>query len=233
MTPEDVTATPNANLRADLQRMTELAEKRQDTIDMMTGQLQEARKHSSAADLQLSEEKKLSTLWMERADENEQAAIVLRIQKYEAAADYLEAEAKKIPLGEGNAQRGFSSTYNALAFAVEVLRAACGVKYIPTADTCANYRDGNRIVKSVFCSEFDATSKHSPTCQFAVKRIEPVQNCQRCEHLERGASCSKCVDALERERDRYKTALAWFETKCDPNEVGPVIRDLVRDVLRG
>lgn len=41
--------------------------------------------------------------------------------KHESAAEYLRAEAKKIPLGEGNVTKGFSSTYNALVFAAQVL----------------------------------------------------------------------------------------------------------------
>jgi len=43
---------------------------------------------------------------------------------FRAAVKILEHEAKKIPLGEGNAEKGFSSTYNALMFAVEVLNKA-------------------------------------------------------------------------------------------------------------
>lgn len=52
----------------------------------------------------------------------------LKLQKYEAAAEYLRAEAKKIPLGEGNVQRGFSSTYNALVFCAEALERASAEK---------------------------------------------------------------------------------------------------------
>lgn len=51
----------------------------------------------------------------------------LERQKYEAAAEYLRAEAKKIPLGEGNVAKGFSSTYNALVFAAETLERACAL----------------------------------------------------------------------------------------------------------
>lgn len=43
---------------------------------------------------------------------------------YRFAADYLRAEAKKIPLGEGNVSKGFSSTYNALVFAAKILEDA-------------------------------------------------------------------------------------------------------------
>lgn len=50
------------------------------------------------------------------------------LQKYKAAIEYLRAEAKKIPLGEGNVEKGFSSIYNALTFSANILEDACAGK---------------------------------------------------------------------------------------------------------
>lgn len=61
------------------------------------------------------------------------------LQKYEAAAEYLRAEAKKIPLGAGDVQKGFSSTYNALVFCAEALERASADKRVgegPTDRPC-------------------------------------------------------------------------------------------------
>jgi hypothetical protein len=77
------------------------------------------------------------------------------LQKYEAAADYLEAEAKKIPLGEGNQQRGFSSTYNALAFAVEVLRSACALKPVDERACCTCGGAGLRDIGHAPCKPME------------------------------------------------------------------------------
>jgi len=46
----------------------------------------------------------------------------LELQKYELAAEFLETEAKKIPLGASDLEKGFSSTYNALMFCARALR---------------------------------------------------------------------------------------------------------------
>jgi hypothetical protein len=43
------------------------------------------------------------------------------INRYAAAIAFLEAEAQKIPLGQGNTEKGFSSTYNALMFCARAL----------------------------------------------------------------------------------------------------------------
>lgn len=77
---------------------------------------EELRGIESRVPLRLSDSADVDVLLDERRE--------LLLQKYEAAADYLMAEAKKIPLGESNPQRGFSSTYNALMFCEGILRKA-------------------------------------------------------------------------------------------------------------
>jgi hypothetical protein len=69
--------------------------------------------------------------WNNWGKENE----VLKLQvgelqknQYAAAIEFLKVEAKKIPLGEGSVQKGFSSTYNCLMFAVKSLEDDCVLK---------------------------------------------------------------------------------------------------------
>jgi hypothetical protein len=93
--------------------------------------------------------------------------------QYGPAAAYLRAEAAKIPLGEGNVEKGFSSTYNALTFAAKTLEDATPLKRVEpvTNDTCENVRkDGGEVVGK-FCSTFESSKypAHSPTCQFFQK----------------------------------------------------------------
>lgn len=40
-------------------------------------------------------------------------------------------------------------------------------------DTCENYRNDSGDVVSRFCSTFEDHGTHVPTCQFAVKRVDP------------------------------------------------------------
>lgn len=42
--------------------------------------------------------------------------------QFKGAVDCLKWEADRIPLGDGNQEKGFPSTYNALMFAVETLQ---------------------------------------------------------------------------------------------------------------
>ena len=61
-----------------------------------------------------------------------------KLEGFEVAAVYLEAEARKIPLGEGNVSKGFSSTYNALMFGAKTLRDACEELRCPSTYTHSN-----------------------------------------------------------------------------------------------
>ncbi len=99
--------------------------------------------------------------------------------QYAAAIEFLKAEAKKIPLGQGDVEKGFSSTYNALIFCARELERAQTERRVDPQQNC-DHKWAHIEDHHVICEKCKHVADLCWTCEAEKQDVGGVLVCLNC-----------------------------------------------------